>query len=1177
MIKYEFGFKAVKLAGNNHGDFITYDRSLGGNYNPYNKNKLGEKDYMSVCDDTGRITSIPSPYARMHITALAFREANCGYSAGTSPTALSADYNKALSHCLDIFELLYHSNEIDLKEKGITIEKIDLVSTHSADPDLQSLLVANPSLKAYISTLDLFRDEYINVVKSKNEPRYLFDFKSLYLFKYNGKVFASTTPFTGFYAKDDCNLTHLQINGRKILSSDPATFKNLANRDLDFRKFMYSLLKDTGLSKIFEDLYDNVVHSLPVGVKRDIDNGISFEKNPIYRKFNIGDSPLQKLRSDNELFIRPDGLDCSYLKYLLYLNNTVDLGIKRNEYELPLNERRFNEKLTPWYGVNDILADALFVLTYDINDNYTTVPYIDVAKDGAERKRCLLPVKRDALNYLTIEDLCNRLTIVKKDANNYVVTLRVPLDNGGETKLRREYNAGNDVQFPNGRVFQGDDMKPFAFGIYPFVKSSAFVNMYKVLFYNRFEGDYSLNFYKKNNNAIVPLLDTEHSSNKTNSINNKEIGVNCEYHDIKVGDGIEFAEVEVKGCTSLIVPKLRVVGSANASADISILPYNVNIAIDLGTSNTYVAYNVVPFAGGSITENDIVQIATHHTTGAQEWNELTFMNKKCEKDELPTAPDKNREDLYLRVNDHVAPVDTWLSAQLNEFIPSRIQQGNDNYSFPIPTVINFLRRNCNRLQFNAGDMNIPLLNFAIPFAYYERGKRHGAQRDLYDLMRDGKDFKWYMKKDDKGNIVTNDVDKAAFNAFLSELMFIVRCHLICCGYDLNNCRLLWSYPLSFSENLRNDYEMAWLSAFKEYINPDIAGKEQDYVKYTNESRTPIYACLNNPGAVEPLTVLLDIGGGSTDVIGYKNKNVQFVTSFGFAGNALYLASSMNTISEGNMDNTLLKRYINKLSVISGVTTVSSNNNRMEERRISSTDSISTLMNYGFAKVRREFENIFKNDAAQYMLQLHNAAIIYHVAQMCKLSSPDELPHTLFLSGNGSKQFELNSVRDQMIRTIFAHVYGVTAERADDIIIAPAKNPKTATVNGALIGLSQGSLATNTTSQTNKNVVMLGDNATICEITAANGGVAVVSNADSYKEDVKKNVNEFLELFYGKIYTTVQPVITLDAVKKVVNAVYGNSRLSLPNNGIITDSFFFQYIALVMEQISYNLTQQGYAG
>ncbi len=1187
MGKLAFGMKATAVDGS-LGSFKIYDSTLGGNYNPYNSVYFDQADNRTVCNEQGRITSIPSPYARMHITDLAFKEASSGSHTGRCVEALSADYNKALSHCLDIFEMLYYSDNIDLRDKKITIEKINLVSTKSLDSEVQELLNANPSLKEYISTLDLFREGYMDVINEKKEkeniPTYSFDFTSLYLFKHEGKVFASTSPFTGFSAKADCDLNHLVINGRKILSSDPQTWCDIKGRGAEFHEFMYMLLKDTKLSGIFENLNKYISDSLDPNTKQNIDqNNVLFGDKSEFRKFNIGANPLQAV-ANADIFIRPDGLDCSYLKYLLYLDTTVDLTITEDEYKIPLAERRFNGKLTPWYGVNDILADSLFVLTYDINDNYITVPYIDEARDNAARNRCLLPIKRDALNYFGLEDICNRLSIVKKDVqgnpvSTYVVTLRVPLANGGETKLRREYNT-TEVEYPNGKVFQGDDMKPFAFGIYPFVKSSEFTNMYKVLFYNKFDNGYSLKFYKKDiNDRIVPLLDTETTLNKTNSVQGKEISVNCEYHDIKVEGGIEFAEVEIGDYTSLIVPKLRVIGDANEGADISIVSRHVNIAIDLGTSNTYVAYNVVPITGpGKLDEANIKQISTHHR-GNVAWNELMFMNKECTKDELPNALDKNREDLYLRVSDHAAPVDTWLPAQLNEFIPSRIQPDGDNYSFPIPTVINFLRQNCNPVNIvpTEGASAVaysPLINFSIPFAYYERGVRQciSQNNEPYDTICEGNEFKWYIKKDDNGNVITKDINKAAFKAFLSELLFIVRCHLICSGYDLKMCKLLWSYPLSFSDVLRDEYDAAWKAAFKEYINPYISmAQESDYVKYTNESRTPIYACLKDPGAVDPLTVLLDIGGGSTDVIGYKDRKVQFVTSFGFAGNALYLASSMNSESQNG---TLLRKYIDKMSLFKSQTEIKPNGSQMEERKIGpKSSSISTLMNYGFAKARTDFENMFKhNNPAQYMLQLHNAAIIYHVAQMCKSKSPNELPHTIFLSGNGSKQFELNLAKEKMIKSIFAHVYGVSDDVAGKIKISPNNNPKAATVNGALLGLDQGSLATNEASRTSR-VVMLGDSSTICEVTVENGGVAVVEDREGYKAAVKENVKEFFKMFYDKIYTTVMPVIEYGDVESIVERFSNNTRLNLPQNGVIVDSFFFQYVALVMEQISYDLASR----
>lgn len=1186
MEKYIFGMKAEKASSDTVGEFKQYTMDDGGNWNPYNSAYFDNPENSAVTEEQGKITSIPSPYARMHITDLAFREANSGKAAGGQAKALSKDYNKALSHCLDLFELMFNSDSIDFKVKGITIEKIDLITTNNLaiDAEAREFFNENPKLKNYVATLDLFRREYNQVIKSRNVAQYKFDFTSLYIFKQNGKSFAATSPFTGFYAKADCNIENIEINGRKILNSDPATWMNMIGRQDEFRYFMYSLLKDTNLSAIFGNLYKHIEYSLTDKEKTSIENGPIFQQNKAYRKFNFDKAPLQKLRNQ-DVYIRPDGLDCSYLKYLLYLDNPVDFNINENDYLIDLEERLFNGKPTQWLGVNDILSDSLFVLTYEINDNYLTIPYTDFS-DGAEKKRCLIPVKKDALKYFTINDISECLSITRKDSGTYLVTLKVSLQNGGVTIMRREYQAEN-VIYPNGKVFQGDEVKPFAFGIYPFIKSSHYTNLYKVLFYNNFKGNYSLKFYKRLNGNIHQLTNVETTSNKTNSINNRESRVNCEYHDITLQNGsFEFAEITVdENYTSLIVPKLRVVGGPGQQGvvDIQHIPGKVTVAIDLGTSNTYVAYTHEPLANMGM--QPINQICTHHQgAGNSEWNELTFMNKRVGFNDLPDAPDKNREDLYLRVNDRQAPVDTWLSAQLNEFIPSRIEPGTENYSFPIPTVINFLRNQTERTDImgqnaknqNAKNQNtknqIPLLNFSIPFAYYERGVRSGAQPYYYDLIRDGSDFKWFMKRDRFGNSNISQTDKAAFKAFLSELMFIVRCHLICQGYDLNQCRIIWSYPLSFSSQLRSQYDFEWKAAFKEFINNNINGRENEYVMYTNESRSPIYDCIDKPNAINQLTLLLDIGGGSTDVIGYKHNEVKFVTSFAFAGNALYLNSDLNTVQSNLMDNTLLKKYIRRQPIFNDGNS-SPMNDEMVERKIDLSQSISTLMNYGFTKARLDFENIFQNAPAKYMLYIHNAAIAYHVAQLCKIYSPDEIPANIYLSGNGSKLFNLNTQRESMIRKIFNFVYGREAI-ANHMNICNNQNPKAATVNGALKGLSDGTLATNAASMTNC-IVMLGDSSTIAEFDG--DGNAIVNAAGNYREDVKKNVLEFFNLFYQELYNTATPQMTQEEIERFIDNVSGDPRLQLPQNGLIEHSLFFQYIALVMQEISFELARRGAAG
>jgi len=1188
MEKYKFGIKAEVVPAQTSTDFEV------SNVNPYSSAYFDDPKHMSVCKDVGRITSIPSPYARMHITDLAFKEANCGKTTMNDGKrqrrALSADYNKAMSHCLDVFELLFNADKINLQEKDITLHKLDLISTHSVDPEILSLFHdenEEPTrLKCYIETLDLFRDEYVNTLRSvaqeKGVRNYTFDFTSLYLLKHKGKTFASTSPFTGFYAKADCDLSDLALEvdkktHHKLFTNKPEDWTGLETRSKEFKDFMFLLLRDTGLQYIFASLYDAVKLSINDHINDLKQVYITDEK---YSKFNINRTPLQQV-ADKNLYIRPDGLDCSYIKYLLYLEEPVDLTISEEDYKkLPIEHRRFpsdSKDNCPWIGVNDILSDGLFILTYDVNEHYLTLPYKDLTDGNQDKNRCLIPIKELALNYFKLEDLVERIAIVKSQNGRYSVSLKMPLQGGGETILRREYYAGAEYSFPNGVVVEGEQMRPFAFGIYPFIKAQNADNIYKILFYNSFESEYRLKFYKTDDQGqVVSILPTEHESNKTNDIANEEMPVNCEYHQVSVADGIAYAQVVLKLLSgnevgSFIVPRLKTP---------KVIPGRVNVAIDLGTSNTYMAYEYV--APG--VQSQIQSINTHHVgINIPAWNELTFMNKRCSEQEDAHAPEQNREDLYLRVSDYDAvPSDEWLTTQLNEFIPSRID--NNGYQFPIPTVINFLRQNCTRAAvLNNAHLN-PLINTAIPFAYYERGIRKGAQPYYYDRISDGSAFKWFCERNQQGNVQLKEGGfyRECFKAFVNELLFIVRSHLLSCGYNLSECSLIWSYPLSFDDFLVGEYKQIWGEAYKQFIydcgGADPYQEDQDFggyrVAFTNESRSPIFDCMTNPATAHHLTLLMDIGGGSTDVIGYQADNQgvvrpRFITSFGFAGNALYLGSSMNQIDQNNMQNTLFAQKIQNQPLFAGTQQVPG---EFGVYRIGFDRSISELMNYGFTKDPINFQNIFRDNDASLVLKLHNAAIIYHVAQLCCIYSPQEIPVQIFLTGNGSKLFSLNSDSDSNIREIFRYVYqkfgGENGKAAvngiDHMQITRPKAPKAATVNGALKGLSMG-IELNEKSKAGR-VVMAGDATTAQELLPADGGADVGANFDVVGK-VLPNVKEFIEMFYSKIYTTRTPLITKQQMLHKLDMVNGNYALRVPHSGLLSDSLFFQYIALLLEQVS----------
>lgn len=1191
-----FTFGITAEASNSNGDFET---SIGAANNPCGKMLFDDPTKMFT-ESKHRITSIPSPYARMHITDLAFREANTGKGKLTdaefSTKVLSTDYRRAMSHCLDIYEMLMHASELNLTEKGITIHQVKLAST--SDPDYAALLRANQNLRSYIKTLELFRKSYLDHIKKAKCTNYKFDFSILYIFKHNGRTFAATSPFTGFFAKADADLAEadLVVNGHKLLTAAPADYRDINHRTMEFREFMYLLLKDSGLRAVFANLNEAVTNSLDDNQINNLD-GRTFKDE--YPRFNFGEDPLPKINTvtGNQVYIRPDGMDSSYLKYLLYLDDPVKFRISENAYSLPISSRVFpdgSDQIMPWLCINDLLTDALVVLPYDINDNYEAITYKDTTTNTGHR-RCLIPIKRQALDYLSFEDLLTNIDIKKYDDGHYAVTLKILLDTGEYATLRRDYYALADSRctYPNGLLVNGDWMKRFAFGIYPFVKSEKFDNIYKVLFYNAFDFDYKLGFYYYDGDGKARAIDEGRYiiKNQTNSIKNTGFRTNCHYYQVhephKTGnDGnehkihIDFVELEMTvvkpagngkpeqtfEVSSIITPKLRQVAN---------LTGKTTIAVDLGTSNTYIAYNHEgDMAGGKPAYRTI-------TTMQDGWNELTLMNKTCTRDEYPNALDENRDDLYLRQTDDkgVMPSDECLPAQLCEFIPSCIVESSDTrtagYRFPIPTVISDNRLNCGKgMALPNGPVS--LVHSCIPFAYYSLGKRKNTQSVTYDKFYDGT-FKWFYTFDTTSGFYSTDTGKQGhFYAFMEELLFIVRSHMLCKGYDLEQCVLIWTYPVSFDKMLVSEYKTAWEKMYCKYFNPDFVdavgnisptmtkgGVDVNFdelVISSNESSTPLFECNTDPAGLLNFTILMDVGGGSTDIIGYNHDNRTnsakpiFLTSFNFAGNALYLDGGSNL--NNNIQDNIFKHYMEK--ACRAELDKESPLKSMERINGKGQETVSSLMNFGFSQASASFSKLFKGTPdLQFMLKLHNAALIYHTAQLCHACSPDESPLEIYLSGNGSKLFDLNDSFGEMVQVIFNQVYG----RECDIKIVKAKNPKAATALGALKGYNKHALATNTAATTNQ-MTMLGDDKTVYA-----GGTHNVAREDvkALRDSVLDNAKAFTDLFY-KEFAGNNPPISKDEIDNCLDRVQKDNRLNI-RGGIVSNTLFFNHIALMMEQAS----------
>lgn len=1188
MKDYIFGLKVKPVNNANRDPFVIYTQvGAGQAHNPYGNSYFNDPSYM-VSAGGAKITSIPSPYARMHVTDIAFRELTAGRGVLTEDqlrnNSISDDYVRAMSHCLDMFELMYNFSELDLKEKGITVELVDLVTRNRADH--ASYLAANPSLERYVETLDLYRKSYNAVISSRVLPgkSYTFDFSQLYLFKYNGATFAATSPFTGFFTKADCDLYNagLNSNGRPMLSANKTDWRLFSGRDPRFLEFLYLLLKDSGLSNIYANLFAALSQNVDVaalGTKTFANEFPDFNLAP-----QAGELPKVKTPKGDTYF-RPDDIDRTYLKYVLFLEKPFNFKVSLSESKELIGKRRSpdGQKLMPWLTVNDLLSDALFVLPYDIDDKYMAVPY---EYNLIEYRRCLVPIKELALQYLDLAELVSNLKIKKYDDNHYCALLTLTLTTGGKIELRRDYytrNQGMACAYPNGLVVSGNDTKSFVFGVYPFVRSSQFENIYKVMFYNSFDpASWNLKFFYEDDKQCLQYPSDQVKRNITSTMTEGNAPINCTYYQVsgehlKDGDdciSIAFAQLTVKipgpltdadgnpidiKATALIVPNLQQVKCVD-----NLQTY---VAVDLGTSNTYIAYKHL--SPNADTMDEILDISTVH----KEFNELEFMHKSHPVKAISNpALTMFNEDAILKESDRegAALKTECLPAQLCEFIPSRIVNDDSiqGFHFPIPTVINTLHELDPEDKANNG--SIPMLNRAIPFAYYAIGQRENSDGTSYDCMAEG-EFKWFYGKNNIGVFAADDTKKGNFDAFMSELMFIIRSNMLANGYDITKLILLWTYPLSFQESLVNEYTKAWENNFAKLFHPECLNAKgeflangrtriREFVKRTNESLSPIFYCISRSAEVHHLTVLIDIGGGSSDIVGYRDSAPVFITSFAFAGNSLYLDGNLNTRPHPAPQDNYMRHFVKVASA-----TIKNQTNVLDRtRKIDMKAPISSLMNYGFSQAPDDFANIFNNEVPKFMLEFHNAALLYHTAQVIYKKSTGEIPMTIFLTGNGSNLISINSANERnavnFLRTVLAKLYDKPVEEVETKI-KHVESPKRATVYGSIKGYDS---ITFNTDESQERVVAFGDADTICDIKEGEIGIPV-GCLKGKVDQVYENVKNFINLFYEAQGNRI-PKMKKEQMLKCLETIKGDPKNNVPEN-FLTDSLFFQFISLLMEEIS----------
>jgi hypothetical protein len=995
-----------------------------------------DKEIESIKDPEGGSeislpTAIPSPFARIDLVKTAFRNITKSpdlkaYTKDGNVVS-GKDDEKLVSDALDLAEILFNIDSIKDKIKIIVWDR---------ETELTKLKSSSNAHRQLAETLELYLDQ--------DKDSYNFDLLSrLYLIEYNHKIIGCTSPATLFFATAN-DLSHAQITFTKNDITFDDSYAPLYERDADFQKYFYLLFKAnpvlsqrltvindyldknlTILDSFNNSLYEEIKNldvknfksnyaELDTGLSGDVVEVIGVplrkrKKEDVINSIQSSDFIIQSTKCKDQ--VKPLVLQNNLNKSFRYVNDSWDNSIQVPfiDNETVLEKRRLPgiSIQYPYLTVSDFLEPHLIRLVYPINKDKFFDGNVNT-EVGDDSKGFILPLKQKFFDYFNSDDLISSLPnkpeikMVQGAAGSVKVVLRIPIMKEGEfISFERTY-----YQSPENQLGKPDEEKnkgvvvehQFGITLFPFIKT----NKPNIEAYYRVQlVDRDVAGVLKNTNYDLKFF----SNHKQDAIEirakKRRSSKRPDAAETATSDYYvlhnEFDFIQVKNITT-----------AGASGIIipNWEPYQqgneiFSFAIDFGTTNTHIEYKI---GNGSPKPFDIssddIQIATLY------------------------HPTKTTDDFggsgAIAIRELIE----------HEFVPRIIGNGSE-FKFPHRTVI------AESHSLNIETETFSLADFNIPFVYERKPEKDKIQSNL----------KWAKKE--KGN-------EKRVRAFFEKIMMLMRNKVLFNKGNLSKTQLVWFYPSSMKPARKSDLENTWNELFHQYFNP-----ANPAVGIT-ESLAPFYYFKGTNqlqgGAFKPV-VSIDIGGGTTDIVVFKQNKPLLLTSFKFAANTIFgdgyseygAATSNGLISKyyPHFENLLAT---NKLYDLSKVLSSISDKNRTEDLNalffsIEDNPKIKDKKLFSYNSL------LSKDEDLKIIFIYFYAAIIFHIAELMKLKQV-ELPKHLVFSGTGSKVLNIISpdrkILSEFSKVIFASVYEKSFD-SDGLTIETEKEmPKEVTCKGGLM-------------------------------------------------------------------------------------------------------------------------------
>ena len=987
-----------------------------------------------ITDPTGAkaskiVTSIPTPFARMHLFETAFDFVNA--DKGRHQQSL---YHELVSHYWDLFELLFNYHHYQEAGKKISIRRWNIES------ELQ-ILRTNPGTKLLGDTLRLFL----------NDSRFQ-GFADLYLIYYeytrpNGetaeRLIGGTSPFTLLFttpAVQPLDIERPQARGHYF----DKNIVLLHDRDRAFQDFIYSLfltkpqLRQKSFSgSVFANLNLERFNALelrgditPTSFASTYSTLADVQGNPVTIKDIVLPTRSNAIEISSDLFIRvsPTVSQPAVLPIVLKPNLKIEANYLNGQRwdaatAVPWQENATLENRIlpgkkykyPYLTIGDFLEEHLIEMPYEVNtDRFHTgqVTYSYGADTRLKHKfPYLLPIKRTFFDYFDVHDLYENLTFAI-DINHIKVSLRIPVQGNDFITYERSYytNPQNPKdQYGKEVPEKGAIIKAkIGLGFFPFYKMRSqpqHNDLYKVMLVDDDTAPslvnkrYDLNFYVQN--QLITPEGGSRSANKIQRTSKTMASAGSTYFEVRHThfDYLELICPQGDNIKGLVVPKWTELDRGTQ---------NFTFSVDFGTTNTHVAYNNQPGAHPKT-----------FTIGLSDM-QVVLLNS-------PSA-DANKT-VYERYRAGFGELFPVLLIQNREFVPSFIGEQGSIFEFPIRTAT------CETPNFPNEPTQV-LGNINIGFAI--NSEVSAVQQARYET-----NLKWSMELDTHG--------EDRIEAFFRELLWMMKHKVALNNGIIENTKLIWFRPLSFDMFSLNQFKSKWDEAYQQTFKTS-----QSTINIT-ESVAPYYYLTATNQVVanrDENVVNIDIGGGTTDLLFLKGQQPAFSTSFRFAGDDLW-SEGYNRMQGNGKQNGFLQSYRQESRAMP--TSSQEQEARqafelaMNNEQFHSADVVSLLFSYD--DELRFSQHLLKSRQLRIIFYLHYTAIIYHIGQLIKHLGIDT-PRYFCFSGKGSLYVKLLSgganmmVVERLTKAILKKVTGQEPKANFKIILA--NNPKEATANGGVL-------------------------------------------------------------------------------------------------------------------------------